>query len=257
MNCKAIFFDVDGTLLSFKTHQVSKGTIRAFEELRKRGILTFLATGRPKALLPKIPLSFDGYVLMNGGYCFVGDKVLVRHPVDRGDLEVWLRHCRDNGMSTMAFTEDESYVSAVDESCLEINRQMGIGDCATRPLEELGEKDVFQFLAIQPAYRDAETLRMLPHCRMPRWHELFCDVIPDGISKAVGIREVVQLLGIPLEETMAFGDGQNDIEMLELVGNGVAMGNASDEVKRHAKHVTTSVDEEGVMTALKSLKVIE
>lgn len=254
---KAIFFDIDGTLLSFRTHQVSPGTVEAFEALRRKGILTFIATGRPQSLLPAIPISFDGYVLMNGAYCFIGDKVFVRHPIDKDDLRVWLDHCKCNNMSTMAFTENESFLSPMDETCMEINRQMGIGDVPTRPLDELGDRDVFQFLAIQDASRDAETLRMLPHCRMPRWHNLFCDVIPQGISKAVGIREVSATLGIPIEQTMAFGDGQNDIEMLQLVGTGVAMGNATPEVKKHADYVTTSVDDEGIMNALRQLKVID
>lgn len=78
---KAAFFDIDGTLLSFKTHVVSSGTVRAFEALHAQGVRTFIASGRPKVLIPDMPVSFDGYVTMNGGYCFVGDQVLLRNPI--------------------------------------------------------------------------------------------------------------------------------------------------------------------------------
>jgi len=87
---KAAFFDIDGTLLSFTTHQVSPGTIRAFQALHQRGIKTFISSGRPKVLIPDMPVAFDGYVTMNGGYCFVGDKVLLRNPIPQAETDSWL-----------------------------------------------------------------------------------------------------------------------------------------------------------------------
>ena len=78
---RAAFFDIDGTLLSFKTHKVSEGTIRAFDSLHRKGIRTFISSGRPMVLIPEMPVSFDGYVTMNGGYCFVGDNVLLQRPI--------------------------------------------------------------------------------------------------------------------------------------------------------------------------------
>ena len=75
-------------------------------------------------------------------------------------------------------------------------------------------------------------------------------------SKASGIECMIRHFGIAREECIGFGDGGNDIEMLDYCGIGVAMGNAADEVKRHADFVTTSVDEEGIEYALKSLQII-
>ena len=75
-------------------------------------------------------------------------------------------------------------------------------------------------------------------------------------SKAVGIESVLKHFGIGREECIAFGDGGNDIEMLEYCGIGVAMGNADDKVKSHADYVTTSVDEEGIEQAFKALHII-
>ena len=91
---------------------------------------------------------------------------------------------------------------------------------------------------------------------MPRWHPLFTDLIPEGSSKAVGIECLLKHFGIRREETMAFGDGANDIEMLDYVGTGVAMGNAADIVKAHADYVTDSSDDDGIANALTRLGII-
>ena len=98
---------------------------------------------------------------------------------------------------------------------------------------------------------------LLSHCRMPRWHPAFSDVIPQGSSKAVGISKMLNHFGLTADEAMAFGDGANDIEMLECVGCGVAMGNAAPIVKEHADYVTDDAGSEGILNALIALKVID
>ena len=76
------------------------------------------------------------------------------------------------------------------------------------------------------------------------------DVIPAGGSKAKGIEAVLKHIGRSKDEVVAFGDGLNDVEMLSYVGLGIAMGNANDEVKSYANHVTSSVDEKGIRRGL-------
>jgi hydroxymethylpyrimidine pyrophosphatase-like HAD family hydrolase len=97
---------------------------------------------------------------------------------------------------------------------------------------------------------------MLPHCRLPRWHPGFSDLVNADNSKAIGIDCILHHYGIDRNECIGFGDGGNDVEMLEYCGIGVAMGNADDSVKSHADYVTTSVDEEGIEHALTELGVI-
>jgi hydroxymethylpyrimidine pyrophosphatase-like HAD family hydrolase len=97
---------------------------------------------------------------------------------------------------------------------------------------------------------------MLPHCRLPRWHPGFSDLVNADNSKAIGIDCILHHYGIDRNECIGFGDGGNDIEMLEYCGIGVAMGNADDSVKSHADFVTTSVDEEGIEHALTALNII-
>lgn len=254
---KTAFFDIDGTLVSFLTHQVSEGTVRAFDRLHRQGIRTFISTGRPECLIPPMPVTFDGYVTMNGGYCFMGDRVLYKNPIPQAEADRWLRYVMDNNLCTMIFTEHEMFVNTYDDPvanalCDEIKFQMP----PLLPLEEMYGREAYQFIGVMDASRDAEVENFLPHCRLPRWHSLFTDIINVDNSKAVGIESILRHLGVGREECICFGDGANDIEMLEYCGIGVAMGNAPEEVRSHADYVTTSVDDEGIEQALLALSII-
>jgi len=253
---KAIFFDIDGTLLSYKSHSVLPGTIKAFKILHDKGIRTFISSGRPRILIPELPLQFDGFITVNGGYCTVGDKVLLKNPINSDDCSRWLNYVEENNLTTMCFTAHEMFINRIDPVAVALKQQLGFQMPPLSPLSALNGKEIYQFIAIQSEDKDATVLQTLSHCRMPRWHPLFSDLIPDNSSKAVGIECILQHFGISRDEAMAFGDGANDIEMLEYVAVGVAMGNADEKVKQHANHVTSSADDEGILHALLHFNII-
>ena len=254
---KAAFFDIDGTLLSFKTHLVSPGTIQAFEELHRQGIHTFISSGRPKVLIPPMPVGFDGYVTMNGGYCFVGNQVLLRNPIPQQETDGWLQYAEQENLCTMIFTEHEMYVNTHSNPVANaIRNQLEFQMPPLLPTRQMMGRETFQVIAIMPAQRDNDVLQMLPHCRLPRWHPQFSDLVNADNSKATGIDSILHHYGIDRNECIGFGDGGNDIEMLDFCGIGVAMGNADDNVKAHADYVTTSVDDEGIANALRQLHII-
>ena len=98
---KAAFFDIDGTLLSFTTHRVSAGTIRAFDRLHRAGVRTFLSTGRPEVLIPKMPVTFEAKITMNGGLVFTSNEVLFSNPIPNKELQSWLDIAKDKHLCTM------------------------------------------------------------------------------------------------------------------------------------------------------------
>ncbi len=253
---KAAFFDIDGTLLSFKTHQVSPGTITAFEKLHENGVLTFISTGRPKLIIPQMPVRFDGLVTMNGGLCWSGNEVIYSAPIPKSDSQRWLEYAKSHQIVTMSITKDKMFGNRMSDIALAIHKQL---DFKLPPIvdeESILDEDFFQFIGVMPPEMDKEVQELLPGCSLPRWHPAFTDIVKNGSNKAVGISHLLEHYHITKEEIIAFGDGGNDIDMLEYAGIGVAMGNADNTVKDHADYVTTDVDNEGIYNALVKLNII-
>lgn len=257
---KAAFFDIDGTLLSFRTHRVSAGTVRAFDTLHRHGVRTFLSTGRPQVLIPPMPVSFEGYITMNGGLVFVNvDKldnqriILVDNPIPAADQNGWLDYAQRNNISTMLFTREGMMGAQVNETALRLRDQLEFEMPPIVSIEEMRRQQAYQIIAIMPPECDAEVQGLMGACRLPRWTPVFTDIVAAGNSKAVGMEAICRHFGIKQEETLAFGDGGNDIEMLQWAGIGVAMGNAAAEVKAAADRVTADVDNEGIEQAVNEL----
>ncbi|KWW31602.1 MAG: hypothetical protein AUK63_296 [bacterium P3] len=250
---RAAFFDIDGTLLSFRTHRVSEGTVRAFGLLRRRGVRTFIASGRPEVLIPPMPVEFDGLCTMNGGYVVADGTVLVSHAIPQDETDRWLRYAADKSVCTMLFDAHAMFACHIDATGRAIRDQLGFDMPPEVSAAELLGHEAYQLIAVVPPEADEELARMLPHCRMPRWHKAFTDVIHLDNSKAVGLDNLCRHFGISQADTVAFGDGANDIEMLQWAGTGVAMGNAADQVKAAADRVTADVDHEGILLAVEQL----
>ncbi|MBO7101913.1 MAG: HAD family hydrolase [Bacteroidales bacterium] len=262
---RAAFFDIDGTLLSFNTHRVSEGTVRAFDKLHAHGVHTFISSGRPMVLIPPMPVTFEGHITMNGGLVFVGDHpganeeqntpntTLLSNPIPNSDLQAWVDFAKEHNLCTMVFTADGMMLAQPNEVGMKLRDQLEFTMPPVVDIDRLRDAEAFQVIALMPAELDKQVGAMMPHCRLPRWHPAFTDIVAAGNSKAAGMEAICRHFGIRQEETLAFGDGGNDIEMLQWAGIGVAMGNAEQNVKEAADMVTTSVDEEGIEQAVKQL----
>lgn len=259
---KSIFFDVDGTLLSFKTHTMSEKTKESLRILREKGIKLFIATGRSpqsfEIVKKTLGFEFDGYVMLNGQYCIVGDKVVHSMPLSKEALSSVIPYMEKEKISCEFVELNHMYINFVNEKVLELRKFLGNTFKAT-PVENTSralEKETYQLCAYINENEEKEYFKNMPKCRAVRWNSLFVDVIPSDGGKAVGIKKLIDYLEISQEETMAFGDGGNDIEMLKFVNIGVAMGNAGEDVKKIADYVTDDVDEDGIYNALKYFKII-
>ena len=119
----------------------------------------------------------------------------------------------------------------------------------------LNEK-VYQLNVFVSEEEEGDFMQLMPNSKTARWTSHFTDIIPKDGGKNKGIDAIINHFGIKLEETMAFGDGGNDIDMLKHAGIGIAMENARDDVKEIADFITTSVDDDGVTNALKHYNVL-
>ena len=251
MSIKAAFFDIDGTLLSHKTHAVPEDTLESLARLRSCGIKLFTSTGRHILELDGLPvrdIEFDGYVLLNGQLCLDEKRnILSGEAIDRTDIENILPIFEEKQLP-LGFVElDRLYMNVVNERVRWIHQEIST---------KVPEIDVYRGA---PVYlinafvdrKEAEgLLEQLPHCKMTWWNALGSDYISKSGGKVVGIQKMLEHHGIEREEIIAFGDGENDIEMLKYAGIGVAMGNGEECAKQSADYITDDIDAGGILHAL-------
>ena len=122
--------------------------------------------------------------------------------------------------------------------------------------ERILDGPLFQVMPFVSPEEELDLLRVMPHCRATRWSHLCSDVIPWEGGKAVGILRMLEHFGLTAAEAAAFGDGENDITMLQTVGLGIAMDNASAAVKAAARRIAPPPEQDGVAHALMELGLI-
>ncbi|MDR2358398.1 MAG: Cof-type HAD-IIB family hydrolase [Prevotellaceae bacterium] len=255
---KAIFFDIDGTLVSFKTHTVAPAVVAALHKLRKQGIKIFVASGRHQCTMDHLSaIPFDGYVTLNGGMCIARKRIIYKHRIPATDIATLLDYLSMEERFPCVFVHEHDQSMTYKNATVEkVFAQIAFRDPPIRPVASIWRSAVYQVLGFFNAAQEHRLMRLLPHCAATRWHPLFADIIPAGSNKWIGITKMIMHFGISSKETMAFGDGGNDIEMLQNVQFGVAMGNASDDVQQAAGYVTATVDDDGVVQALRKFKLI-
>lgn len=260
---KALFFDIDGTLVSFQTHAIPATTIQALETAHQKGIQIFISTGRPKLIINNLNELqsrnlIDGYITMNGSYCFVGNEVIYQNPIDRQEVKKLADICQKQGYPCIFVGEHDASVCQPDNMLRRIfYEHLGVDEFPITTFEEAIQPDIYQMTAFFNPDDEKQIAPQLPACEFGRWHPGFVDITAIGNTKQQGIDQIIKHFGIQLEETMAFGDGGNDISMLRHAGIGIAMGNAKDDVKAAADYVTDAVDDHGIWNALKHFNVIE
>lgn len=258
---KAIFFDIDGTLLSFKTHQVPDSTQQAFQLLKEKDIKVFVSTGRSFNQLGHIRyLDFDGFITFNGGYCVTKDEqVIYKNNIIQEDIRSLLDYAKHHPELTFSFMSDkEISLNQVTPEVLKMYQQVNVNTPPIRNYEDNFDlESVMQINVFINPEQEAEFMEnVMPNSIASRWTPIFADVNPMGQSKKVGIDVFLEHFGIALSETMSFGDGGNDITMLAHTQIGIAMGNANPEVKEIADYITDDVDSNGIWNALKYFEVI-
>lgn len=252
---KALFFDIDGTLVSFKTHAIPQSAVDALTEAHRRGIRIFISTGRPIAIITNLgqiaPL-IDGYVTTNGAYSFVGADAVACHAMDATDVQAIIADADRADYSLIVVGQRRVAVynrkDIVDRIFV---HDLGVDALDySLTLADLKDEPILQMTPFITTEQEALLARHVSHCTFGRWHPEFVDITRDHIDKARGLREMAAHLGIDISQTMAFGDGGNDIPILRQAGIGVAMGNSTAEVQAAANYVTTHIDDDGVARAL-------
>lgn len=261
MNRYALFFDIDGTLVSFKTHEIPQSTILALEQAKANGSQIYIATGRPPIIITNlgaIEHLIDGYISTNGALCYVGDELVCCQPIPKQDVMTCVEDAKAKGYSLIVVGRKDVAVLDPTGDVDRIFRQMLAVKNFSQPtpLEDVLQQDILQLTPFFPADYEPNLLARMPKCVSGRWHPEFTDITVNGADKGKGILAIARHQGFDPSRTMAFGDGGNDTSMILQAGIGIAMGNAIDALKQQADYVTTSVDDDGIPSALRHFGVI-
>lgn len=258
---KALFFDIDGTLVSFNTHEIPVSTVKALEAAKAAGVKIFISTGRPVALinnLGAIAHLIDGYLTSNGAFCYIGDTVVYDRLISEHDVRA-LAEASDahNWMYIVVGSRDLLVRNPDMEIVDTFKKMLNVSDLPVNiPMEEMLRQGVVQMTVFVTAAEEQLLMATTEKCVSSRWHPAFTDITAEGADKGSAAEAIARRLGIDISETMAFGDGGNDVPMLRRAGVGVAMGSAADDVQREADYVTTTVDDNGISNALRKFGVI-
>ncbi|MGJ9385706.1 HAD family hydrolase [Salipaludibacillus sp. CF4.18] len=276
---KVIFIDVDGTLVN--DHGVIPESAKhAIQKARDNGHLVFICTGRSKAeLFPEIlEAGFDGIIGAAGGYVEIGSEIILHEQVKKEDVEHLVQFFTEHGIDFYLESNGglfaskhckkrigsliQNLIAGKPEDKEEIEKGLQpFHDCLMEG-EDLVREDInkISFLGSNLPFERisqefASTFNVIPST-VPAFSNNSGELSVPGIHKATAIAKLLQHLTMDKIDTFAYGDGLNDLEMLEFVQHGIAMGNAKDEVKKVADDITGTHDENGIFNSFKKYGLI-
>ena len=256
---KIVFFDIDDTLRNSKTGFIPTSIPTVFQQLREKGILTGIATGRGVfGVVPKIrELKPDFFVTLNGAY--IEDKkgnVIDSNKISKDKVESYIAWTKEVGVdyglvgshTAKLSTRTELISEAIDPIYPDLDVDPNFYE----------KEDIYQMWTFEDQGDDLTLPESLASTlRMVRWHEHSSDVVPISGSKAAGVAKVVEHLGLKPENVMVFGDGLNDLELFDYAGISIAMGNSHGKIKEKADYITKTLEEDGIFDALEGFGMVE
>lgn len=259
---KIVFFDVDGTLISEKSLRIPPSAVYSLKELQKKGIKIIAATGRGPGVAPLLKeetgLNFDGYISLNGQYCFTSEKVLRKETIDKRDIQSLMTFLEDKPLSCDFLGEDFILRNKASREAELSDGLLGeLASPFTYSLPgEILARDIYQIKAYLPKERDAELEKLLPTSTLLRWKELYTGIFAKNGGKDRGIEVFLHHFKLCKKESLAFGNGSNDLSFFKAVNYSIAMATSPEELKEKATRITPPPDEDGIYLGLLELDLI-
>ncbi len=272
MQTKIIFLDIDGTLVNFKG-QISNSTKTAIRQAKENGHKLLICSGRSQYQIydELLELGFDGIVGGAGAFVVCENEEIYHNFIAVDKCKTLFDYLESNGF---AYTAQCDNGTMMNQRCLEIMeklyQKMGITEKQLRYLigAAMIREDLWNYPKVEKViYHNAPfSVAQVQQDLAPDFDvtALSIDRITDdageigvsGINKATGMKRYIEHIGALQEDTIAIGDGPNDYEMVEFAAIGVAMGNATPELKEWADMVTADIDNNGIYRAFETLGLI-
>jgi Cof subfamily protein (haloacid dehalogenase superfamily) len=260
-NIEAVFLDIDGTLY-YDGRLVPSAAKTVKTLLKKENLVTTICTGRSVIHTQKVKteLGIENGVYFNGGLVHYQNKQIYATPLHNETVTNVTKTLSEHNIPTIFHTEHDLVSFApIPENLLPVLKKFDFPaiEVVTEDTWSQITHPVFQLNAFMNHTLESLIKQEFTECLIYRWDNLAVDLQRRDSDKSIGALALLDYLGISPEHAVHFGDGGNDIGMFDSLGYSVAMGNANDEVKKHAKIVTRPANEDGVHFALKQLGLID
>ena len=276
MGKKLIFLDIDGTLTEPGSNDPPQSALEAIRQAQAAGHKVFLCSGRNFAMLsPLLRFGFDGVIASAGGYVTVGDEVIYDCPMTKDQAETALTVLHSEGVFCTVETLHATYGDEDLGSFLEGNageqgnseierwRKALAESLDIKPLSEYdGTAPVYKVVImcvrdeqLQPArdLLEKDFQFVIQEISDPDHPCLNGELINRAFDKGRGVLRVCEHLGVPVEDTIGFGDSMNDVEMIRTVGTSVCMANGSKALQAESDIICPAVTEDGLAKAFADL----
>lgn len=257
---KAVFTDIDHTLTDPKTHLIPLSAVKAIELARQNGIKVIAATGRNLTASeggPIATMEFDGYVTVNGQYCYLPDGTTLRFaPFERAWVEESIRLGQEYGFYASYHQRDLISINGFNDG---VQKFYDSFNSPVPPFLSNDEIDKDHILSIIPfVHEDMDDFlrQALPDCQAVRWNPHSVDLAPKSGGKDVGVQTFLDHFNLKAEDCLAIGDGGNDVSMLQKVGIGVAVGGARSETKAVADFIAPEVGDDAIYKTFTQFGII-
>ncbi|MCL2560074.1 MAG: Cof-type HAD-IIB family hydrolase [Turicibacter sp.] len=253
-----IIFDIDETLYINHERRIPNSTLVALDQLKKAGHTLAVATGRaPFEINETIKNQpFDFFILNNGQYVTKNDEVIYENPIDPVTIRELVAEATNEGIQLGFSSAARSTVTGIDEWIHDVftHSDLTYPEVDASIVEKEPVFQIWFFSDDYPKYEEKykEKVRFVP------WLNRGSDVIPPGASKAAGLQKTIEAYKGELPtKNVFFGDGANDIELVEMADIGVAMGNAVDSLKEKADFITKNIEDDGIYYACEQLGLFD
>jgi len=259
-NYKVLFLDIDGTLLR-PDDTIEDSTKEAISQVQAKGLEVFLATGRPLHEIGELAkeLNIHSFIGYNGAYAIYKGEEIFQKPMNSSTVRNFLEIAKENQHEVILYTNSKNVFTNLDSEIItefmhkfHLHKNEAYSpsvDSAVlgMTLVNLKKKDPVLYNNEEGIHLSQVNVEGMRHCY---------DVIRDSVNKGYGVQVALKRLGIKKESSIAFGDGMNDKEMLQHVGESFAMGNGHPDLFQYAKHKTTEVTDAGIYNGLKKLGLV-
>ena len=244
---KIIFFDIDGTLIDMDQKQISEKMLETLIRLKEKNIILCLATGRGPTCLPSFDgIEFDAFLTFNGSYSFTKQETIFSNPIPPQDIKTIIANATSINRPVSIATKDRVASNGKDKDLVDYARIANEDVHIAYDFDQVAQEDVFQIMAGSYEREYPQMMKNVHGAKITAWWNRAVDIIPADSGKGNAVEKVLAYYHLDKTQAMAFGDGNNDIEMLQAVGHGIAMKNGSDELKEIASDICGHVAEDGI-----------